>query len=145
MQTNRWLHLSSGLWGISLGNFPLLWQVQTKNRPEEFPFIATNNWIVLAVRQSANYALLWIPQYSRKNWQKKKKWLFQSVLFYKQMQKTENKSIINHFGSFTHILNTHSIFEAMFLLTQKEMKPLYQTVSDKITFSFILFFCHLTG
>ena len=36
MEINRWLHLSSSIWGDFSG--------------EKFPIMATNNWIVLAVR-----------------------------------------------------------------------------------------------
>ena len=42
---------------------------EKKNRPKKFPFVATNNWITLAV------------------WQKKRNWKFQRVCFYKQTQK----------------------------------------------------------
>ena len=46
--------------------------VLKKNRPEKFSFIATNNWIVLAVRFSYSF-LLWVPRYSRKNMAEKQK------------------------------------------------------------------------
>ena len=49
MQINRWLHLSSSLWGIPLR------LVHKNNRTEKFPFIATYNWIVLAVWWSVKY------------------------------------------------------------------------------------------
>ena len=39
----------------SLGNSPSLWVVQKKNRLEKWPFIATNNWTVLAVPWSVKY------------------------------------------------------------------------------------------
>ena len=55
MQISRWSHLSSNLWGISLGNFPSLAYVQKKNRPEKFSFIATNNGIVSTVQWSLKY------------------------------------------------------------------------------------------
>ena len=51
MQIDKWLHLSNNLWGIPV----YLRLVQKKNRPEEFPFIATNNWIVLVVQWSVKY------------------------------------------------------------------------------------------
>ena len=52
MQIYRWLHLSSSLWG----NSPTLRIVpKKKNRPEKYPFKATNNLIVLAVRWSVKY------------------------------------------------------------------------------------------
>ena len=57
------------LWGFqgkSLMNFPSLWLVHKKKRPEKFPFIATNNWILLAARWSVKYFLLQIFQYSGK-------------------------------------------------------------------------------
>ena len=51
MQISSWLHSSSNLWWI-----PLCWDLfRKKNRAEKFPFIAANNWTVLAVRWSINY------------------------------------------------------------------------------------------
>ena len=73
MQMSSWLHLSRSLceflWGISL----CCDIFKKKNRPEKFPFIATNNWIVLAARRSVNYFLLQIPEYFGNVRQKKKK------------------------------------------------------------------------
>ena len=73
MQTNRWLHLSSSLLGISLGKFPLLWHVQKKNRPEKFPFIETNSRIVIVVQRFVKYFFALNSRYSVKYRQKKKK------------------------------------------------------------------------
>ena len=51
MQINRCLHISSSVLGIP----PSLEIVQKKNRAENFTFIGTNNWIVLAVQWSVKY------------------------------------------------------------------------------------------
>ena len=48
---NRLLHLSSYLWGIPLRCDMFRKIIDQKN----FPFIATNNWIVLAVQWSVKY------------------------------------------------------------------------------------------
>ena len=60
MKINRWLHLSSGPWKI-----PLYCDLFRKRIDQkQFPFIATNNWIVLAVQWSVKFFLLRIPRYS---------------------------------------------------------------------------------
>ena len=61
------------IYRVVSGEFPFVARYSEKNRPESLSFIATNNWIVLAVWQSVNYFLLRIPRYSGKFWQKKKK------------------------------------------------------------------------
>ena len=48
-------------WGIPLGG-----DFSEKNEKEKGPFIATNSWIVLAVRWSGNYFSARNPCYSRK-------------------------------------------------------------------------------
>ena len=50
----------------SLGNSLSLRLVQKKSRPEKFPFIATNNWTVMAVWWSVKHFFFRIPQYSGK-------------------------------------------------------------------------------
>ena len=61
MRINRWLHLSRGFWRGS----PSTRIVQKNNRPEKCPFIATNSWILLAVRRSVKYFFIPISHYSR--------------------------------------------------------------------------------
>ena len=51
MQIDRWLHLSSSLLGIPLCCNFIRKRIDQKN----FPFVATNNWIVLAAQWLANY------------------------------------------------------------------------------------------
>ena len=63
------LHLSRSLWEIP----PSLRLVQKKNRPEKFPFTATNNRIVLAVRRSVKYFFAPNSPLFRKNGEEKKK------------------------------------------------------------------------
>lgn len=70
----------------------------------------------------------------------------------KKKSKTKNKSIINHFGAFARGFNTHSNLLASCIACLKQClyslkkRFLYQTVSDIITFLFILFcFCLLTS
>ena len=43
IQINKWLHISSSLWGISLRNFTSMRHVKKKNSTEKFPFITKNN------------------------------------------------------------------------------------------------------
>ena len=50
MQLNRWLHLSCSLWEI-----PLRWDLFKKLIDQKISFIATKNWIVLAVWWSVKY------------------------------------------------------------------------------------------
>ena len=70
MQIKRWLHLSS----LSLGNSPSRRLIQKSNRPEKWPFIATNNWIVLAARWSVKYFFAPnSPLFQKKSGEKKKK------------------------------------------------------------------------
>ena len=64
---------SGYIYSVASGEFPFTATCSEKKRPEKFPFIASNYWIVLAVRQSLNYFLLRIPWYSGKVWQNKKK------------------------------------------------------------------------
>ena len=70
----------------------------------------------------------------------------------KKKSKTKNKCIINHFGAFARVFNTHSNLLASCIAYLKQClyslkkRFLYQTVSDIITFFFILFcFCLLTS
>ena len=46
--------------------------VQKKNKHEKFPSLATNNWIVLAVRWSVKYFFAQNSQYSGKLWRRRK-------------------------------------------------------------------------
>ena len=48
MQVDRWLYLSSSLWGVPLC-YNLFWK---RIDPKNFLFTGTNNWIVLAFRWS---------------------------------------------------------------------------------------------
>ena len=50
-QINEWLHLSSSFWGIPL-RCDLFRKITDQKK---FPFIATNNWIVLAIPRSVKY------------------------------------------------------------------------------------------
>ena len=62
MQTGRWLHLLSSLLGIPLRCDLFRKRIDQK----KFPFIETNNWIVLAVQWSVKHFLLQISRYSGK-------------------------------------------------------------------------------
>ena len=77
MQVNRCLHLSK-LSSPSLG------LNQKKNRPEKFPFTATNNLIVFAVRWSVKYFLLQTPRYCGKENGENQQ--IHSILLFKQTQ-----------------------------------------------------------
>ena len=46
---------SGYIFSVVSGEFPFTATCSEKKRPEKFPFKVTNNWIVLAVRQSLNY------------------------------------------------------------------------------------------
>ena len=67
-----------------------------KNTPEKFPFIATNNWILLTVRWSVKYFVLWILQYSWKVATKKKK------------QKKQKKAIVKHYAFQANIITNYT-------------------------------------
>ena len=59
----------------SLGNSSSLWLVQKKNWPEKFPFIAANNWVVLAAQWSVKYFFCseFFPPYSGKVVEKRRR------------------------------------------------------------------------
>ena len=69
MQKIMWLYLSRSLWGI-----PVCWDLFRKIiAPQNFLFIETNNWIVLAVRWPVKYFWLQILWYFGQGWQKSEK------------------------------------------------------------------------
>ena len=59
---------------ICIGLKPAAFLVQKRNRPQKCPFIATNNWILLAAWWSVKYFFLQIPRYSGKVLEKKRWW-----------------------------------------------------------------------
>ena len=90
MQINRWLHLSSRPWRISL-NFSSLQHGQKKNRLEKYPFTATNKWIVLAASQYVIFFCFEFSDIPKKVSRKKRNCQFQSVLSYQQTEKERNE------------------------------------------------------
>ena len=85
-----------------MGNSPSLQVVQKKNRPEKFPFIATNSWIVLAVRWSGKHFFAPNSLISQKSHGEEdgKTWHMQSILLFKKMQ----KAVLKTFWIFTPVL-----------------------------------------
>ena len=63
-------------------NPPWLGHVMGKNRPEKCPFVATNNWIALAVQWSVKSLIFWKGgEEDEENHQ------IQSIVIFKQTQK----------------------------------------------------------
>ena len=63
----------AGLSSHSVGEFPYAVTFQKKNRLERFPFIATNNWIVLAVRFYTKHFFAPNSRYSEKLWRRRRR------------------------------------------------------------------------
>ena len=82
MQMNRWLRLSSSLWGI-----PLCDLIRKRIDQKKFSFIPANNRIVLAVQWSVKHFLDRNSPSFRKSGGEKKKKRGNYEDFFKQMQK----------------------------------------------------------
>ena len=77
MQIKRWLYLTR-----SLGEFPFTATCSKKNRQEQYPFIATISWIVLAVRWSVKYCFA--PNsslFQKSGWEKRKRDNYKAFCF----------------------------------------------------------------
>ena len=88
LQVNRWLHLSTSLWGNPVCSDLLSKRIDQKN----FPFMATINWIVLALWWSAQYCFPLNSLIFGKSLDEGRKQIarqLKSCMFYKQMQKAD--------------------------------------------------------
>ena len=73
MRINRWLHLSCSPRWLHLSCSLLRCDLFQKRIDQKFPFIATNNWIVLVVQLSVKYFLLRLPRYFGKVVEKRRR------------------------------------------------------------------------
>ena len=97
----RWLHLPRSPWGILL-RCDLF---RKKNRPEKFPFIATNNWIVLAVPMSVKYFFAPNSSYSKRVVEKKRREAITKRFAFQTNAKGE---IWLHWENFAKLLSCNS-------------------------------------
>ena len=73
------------IWGIALRR-----DFQKKNRPEKFPYIATNDWIVLAVSRSAEYFFASnSPLFRKSDGEKKNRSNYKAFCFLSKHKKLE--------------------------------------------------------
>ena len=92
MQINRWLHLSSSLWGI-----PYCCDFFRKRIDQKkFPFIVADNRIVLAVQWSVKYFFaLNSPLFRKRSGEKKKKrGNYEAFFFSSERKKSEAARLI---------------------------------------------------